>query len=322
MVSTLTQTDGIHNKTILITGTSSGIGLATAVYLAGQGHIVYGMMRKTSKIDAFEKAMHAMSSKLFKVIADITNKNEIDAAVKYILTREKKIDVVINNAGYGLVGTVESCTLEEQMDVFNVNYFGIVRIVQAILPQMRAQESGHIINISSCCGIVPFPVLENYSASKFALEGLSESMAVSLSPWNIKVSVLETGSVKTPAAQKEPVGTRVLGPFNPYSEFQKGGNTRNRENLANGDDPLDVAKCIEKIFQASKPHLRYQFGAFSESQAVGRYKDVTGDQSVQASIGYLGQVGLLPNPENPKNSIKNITGLDDGLTNTILSYLY
>ncbi len=278
---------------VLITGATSGIGLATAAFLAGHGFKVYGTYRTTSKTTELDQAIEKSQGCLVKILMDVTDTNSVDQAIKDILLKEKKIDVVINNAAYALTGTVESCSLEEQMALFDTNYFGIVRVLQAVLPHFREKQEGQLINIGSVVGITPFPAIENYSATKFALEGLTESMAISLSPFHIKVSIVEPGSVKTPAAVNQPMGTKDLGPDNPYEEFHRVGDQMCKESLASGQDPVGVAQLIHQVIMTKKPLLRYQCDAFAQTVAATRFKDPSGTEEVKKQIQELRGYGLL-----------------------------
>ncbi len=278
-------------KVVLVTGASSGIGLATAIHLAKTGFKVYAGVRKISPL--LDQKIQEFGKSLFKVILDVTDESSVQAAVSHILYNEKKIDILVNNAGYALVGTVESCTLKEQQDQFDVNVWGVVRMMQAVLPQMRDRKEGRILNIGSICGFAPLPTLEVYSASKFALAGLSESMSISLALFNIKVILLEPGSVKTLAAEKSPIATRFLGERNPYTDFLTKGDQMCKRSLASGPDPDDLAKLIHRIILTEKPHARYQFGDFSVQSAQERFTDPTGNRSVSDKIQYFRKEGLL-----------------------------
>lgn len=169
-------------KIVVITGASRGIGLVTAEYLAKNGYIVYGTMRSSSDSKNFDAIVERYPHHLFKVIMPLNEENEVKKCLGAIVEKEGKIDVLINNAVTYLMGTVESSTLEEQKEVFDINFFGAVRTIQAVLPSMRSNKSGYILNISSDADISPYSPKEIYSASKFALRGLTESMAASLSP--------------------------------------------------------------------------------------------------------------------------------------------
>jgi NAD(P)-dependent dehydrogenase (short-subunit alcohol dehydrogenase family) len=278
------------SKVVVITGASRGIGLITAQYLASQGYIVYGTVRSTSNPSKLDTAVERHKGNLFKVVMSLTNEQEIQKVMNSIIKDQGKIDVLINNAGYALVGTVESSTLQEQKDLFDINYFGPVRTIQAVLPQMRKNKQGMIINITTVSAISPFSPLENYSASKFALRGLSESMAASLSPWNIKTVIIEPATIRTMETTPDAVGSRDLGTPDPYNSI------RNYvEDSCEGQDPLDLAKLIEEIIETPNPHVRYQIGEFAHDIAARVYVDSTGDDMKKSNIEYYRSVGLIPN---------------------------
>lgn len=283
----------MEHSVVLITGATSGIGLSTAGYLAEQGFYVYGTYRSRSNTSELDQMIAKSNGRLEKILLDVTDTTSVNQTVKSIL-HNKKIDVVINNAAYALTGTVESCSLEEQKKLFDTNFFGAVRIIQAVLPHFRKVGKGQIINIGSVVDIAPFPAIEMYSASKFALAGLTESMAVSLSPFNIKVSLVEPGSVRTPAAINQPIGSNDLGISNPYIQFHKIADEMCKKNLASGEDPIEVAKLIHSIIREEKPKLRYPFGAFAKELADSRFKDPSGSLSVTSQIEQLSNYGLLP----------------------------
>ncbi|MBA3238405.1 MAG: SDR family oxidoreductase [Parachlamydiaceae bacterium] len=282
------------NAVVLITGATSGIGLATATYLAGRGYKVYGTCRHSSDTVELDQVIQKSRGLLEKVFMDVADEKSVQEAIKQILLH-KKIDVVINNAGYALLGTVESCTLKQQKKLFDTNFFGAVNVIQAVLPHFREQGKGQIINIGSVVGITPFPVLEIYSASKFALAGLTESMAVTLAPFNIKVSIVEPGSVQTLAASHHtPIGDKDLGLENPYIKFHEIGEQMCINNLASGRDPFELAQFIHAILQEEKPKLRYPFGDFAVSQVATRLKDPSGSINVDKQIQIFTESGLLP----------------------------
>lgn len=180
-------------RVVYITGAAQGIGFAIASRLAKIGYRVYAMVRNSSNASDLDKAVKEFSPQLTKLIGDVTEASSIEQNIQPIISESGRLDVVINNALHVIVGTCETCTIEEQKQSMDVNYFGAVRVLQSALPFMQKQRSGHIINISSVAGYEPFPHLESYVASKFALEGLTESLASHLSPWNIRVSLIEPG---------------------------------------------------------------------------------------------------------------------------------
>ncbi len=251
-------------RSVLITGAASGIGLATARQLQ-ESYNVHALVRKTSDTTELDKL------NITKIIADLTSTQQVQEALTH------PFDVVINNACQVLIGTCETCTIDEQQADMDINYFGHVRVLQATLPHMRAQKSGQIINISSVAGYEPFPHLESYVASKWALESLSESLATHLSQWNIKVSLIEPGGVKTKAPGDGALGTR---PIKEYQEFCLKAKQQMKDSYSGSMEPSVIAELIEEILETDKPHLRYPVGDFAKARAKARFQDPTGDQYV------------------------------------------
>ncbi len=275
-------------KVVVITGVSRGIGLVTAEHLAEQGYIVYGTVRESSDTTQFDIASKQYPENLFKIVTSLTDENLITTSFEAIVKNHGRIDVLINNAVMFLMGTAESTTVQEQKELFDINFFGPVRTIQAVLPSMREKKNGMIINISSDADISPYSPMEVYSASKYALRGLSESLSATLSPWNIKVSIIELSSVNTVDGNRVPVGTRFQGKHNPYALFH------DVEQSVDGDDPKDLAKFIESIIESPATHVRHQFGAFAEMRAKEIYIDPSGDEALKSNIEYYRSMGLLP----------------------------
>ncbi len=185
-------------KIILITGTSSGVGLETSVLLAKQGHRVYATMRNLAKSEKLGLHVSQENVDISILPLDVQNDQSIAVAVKTILKKEGRIDVLVNNAGAGFLGTMEQASMEEIHTVMDVNFYGAIRCMKAVLPIMRKQKSGHIINVSSVGGLVGQPMNEIYCAAKFALEGLTESIATYLFPYfGIHASLIEPGGIIT-----------------------------------------------------------------------------------------------------------------------------
>jgi len=174
-----------HSKTVLITGASSGMGRVTAHYLAQQGFRVYAGSRTPEKLQDIQGVI--------AIKLDITNPKNINEVIGSI----DKIDVLINNAGYGLVSTVEDVTEGEMMALFNINVFGLLRVTQAVIPKMRAQNQGVIINISSFLGKIGLPLFTLYNASKYAVEGITDSLRYELRDFNIRVHSIMPGFFDT-----------------------------------------------------------------------------------------------------------------------------
>lgn len=277
----------LNKKVVVITGASQGIGFTTAKYLAEQGYIVCAGVRKTSSREDLEKLIQQYPSTVIIANLDVTDENMIATSTKTILDRFGRIDVLINNACEIIMGPMEIQTIEEQQRVMNVNYFGPVRMIQAIAPIMRQQESGNIINISSVSGFSASPHFESYAASKFALEGLSEAMATNLAPWNIKISLIEPGPVRTQSplswnlGTRQTQGTQCFADYNEkiYTFFKK--RLTVQPNTPGFSEPIEIAQLIHNIITTDKPHLRYQVGPLAITMGEKRFKDVTGDSYIE-----------------------------------------
>lgn len=243
---------------MFITGGSSGIGKATAIYLSQKGYTVYGTGRKVS-------TGHHSDGFTF-IQMDITDSNSIDAAVKFILAKEKRIDVLINNAGLGMAGALEDCTKEEILNIFNTNVVGTLEVAKAVLPQMRLQNEGLIINVSSIMGRLSLPFRGIYSASKFALEAISETLSMEVRQFGIKVVCLEPGDFNTEINANRVVAQKSKSSiyaekFNPiYSQIT--------EEVGKSANPKYVAMVIEKIMLSKNPKLRYKAATWFQSFAV------------------------------------------------------
>lgn len=270
-------------KVVLITGCSTGIGLTTAVLLAKNKYKVYGTMRDLSKKDNLKNAKKANAKLEIKQL-DVTDETSIKKIVKEIIKKEGRINVLINNAGYGLRGTVETITLEEAKQQFETNVFGVIRVTQEVLPYMRKQKSGHIINISSLAGLRGLPCNDLYCASKFALEGLSESMASTLSLWNIKVTLIEPGPVSTDFLNRSlKHGKRFDGKENPYNEILEKTMKTLEERFKNAQEAEDVAQLIKEVIESKKPQFRYQTSEEGKKIAALKFKDITGDSLIEVA---------------------------------------
>lgn len=241
------------SKTIIITGTSSGIGFALAEYFGKKGNSVYGLSRKN------------VENPYFKAIpCDITDKSQIDNAVAEILKTESRIDVLINNAGMGMVGAVEDSAKDDITKLFNLNLIGAVQMMTAVMPKMREQKSGKIINISSIGSEMGLPFRGFYSASKSALDKVMEAMRYEVSQWNVDVCSLHLGDIKTNIAENR-VKTKVSEPYETI--FNKVYALMN-SHVDDGTEPLDVAVYIEKLLEKKKWKAHYYFGKFGQKIGV------------------------------------------------------
>lgn len=238
---------------IIITGTSTGIGYTLAEYFGKKGHKVFGLSRKN------------VESPFFTTIpTDITDDLQIKNAVAKILETEKRIDVLINNAGMGMVGSVEDSTKEDITKLFNLNLIGAVQMMSSVLPTMRSQKNGKIINISSIGSEMGLPFRGFYSASKSALDKVTEAMRYEVSPWDIEVCTLHLGDIKTKIAESR-VQTKVSEPY--LNTFEKIHALMNAH-VDKGTEPLDVAKYIDELLHKKNWKAHYYYGKFGQKIGV------------------------------------------------------
>lgn len=279
------------NKVVLVTGCSSGIGLATSVLLAKHNYKVYATMRDLSKKDKLEETAKEANVSLEILQLDVTDDISVKNAVKHITDKEGRIDILINNAAYGLRGTIENVTIDEVKQQFDTNFFGALRVTQQILPHMRQQKSGHIINISSVAGVRGNPYSDIYCATKFAVEAVSESMAPVISLWNIKVTLIEPGPVATDFPVRSlKYGARLGENENPYKEVRDAMKRLLEERFKTAQKPEEIAALIKEIIETEKPHFRYQTREDGKQIADSKFKDVTGDSVVEATRQQLNEL--------------------------------
>lgn len=246
------------NKVALVTGASSGIGAAAAARLSAAGYTVYGTSRRG-----------VAAGKPFETLAlDVTDDASVSGVVREVLGRAGRIDVLVNNAGVGvgLAGDEESSIAQAQA-IFNTNFFGTVRMTRAVVPHMRRQGSGRILNIGSGLGFLPMPYMAIYSASKHALEGYSESLDHELRTRGVRVVVIEPGITKTPFDANL---VEADSQIDDYRETRDALNKRYREVVAKGDTPEAVAEVILKAANAARPKLRYPVGSLATIQLLRR----------------------------------------------------
>jgi NAD(P)-dependent dehydrogenase (short-subunit alcohol dehydrogenase family) len=181
----------------VVTGSSTGIGFETSLLLARNGFYTYATMRDRLKTDKIEKIANKENLPLEVLSMDVDNDDSVRNAIHKIIDEKKKIDILVNNAGYGLFGALEDISIEEIKKQFETNLFGAIRTIKEVLPTMREQKNGIIINISSIAGVVGIPAECIYVSTKFALEGLTESISYELQPYGIKVVIIEPGVINT-----------------------------------------------------------------------------------------------------------------------------
>lgn len=261
------------NKVALVTGASSGIGEATAARLAAAGYTVYGTSRRGA----------AAGKSAFEMLAlDVTSDASVEAVVGEVLRRAGRIDLLVNNAGFGvgLAGDEES-TIAQAQAIFDTNFFGTVRMTRAVVPHMRRQAAGRILNMGSGLGIAPMPYMAIYSASKHALEGYSESLDHELRTRGVRVVVIE------PYVTKTPFDANLLEPdakLEEYGATRAVLNKRYLEVVAAGDAPEAVAEVVLKAATAARPKLRYPVGRVSTLQLLRRFAPGLVDAGIRRDL--------------------------------------
>jgi len=248
------------HQVALITGCSSGIGYETALMLGRNGFRTFATMRNTKKSDSLQEIIRKEGLDVSIRQLDVNENASIENTINNIKNEANRIDVLINNAGFGLVGFFEDLTLDEIRDQFETNFFGVLNITKKIIPIMRLQKSGTIINISSGAGQVGFPGISAYVSTKFAIEGFSESLTYELLPYGIKVVIIEPGVIKTNFFRNCKVSEHSVKKNSTYStsldKFQK-----NIEIMQeHATSPTDVAKVIIQVLGNSEPKQRYIVG--------------------------------------------------------------
>jgi NAD(P)-dependent dehydrogenase (short-subunit alcohol dehydrogenase family) len=267
------------SEVVLITGASRGLGLSIAEILTKAGYIVYAGHRANSSLEKLEEIQKS-SPHLHPLLMDVTDQESVDKAIAVIMTEEGHIDALINNAGILITGSLENLTIEEAKLIFDVNFFGMTRVTQAVLPIMRVQKKGRIIQISSRSGFRPLPHISFYAASKFALEGCSETLAAALKPWNIHISLIEPGPMDTEMDQLARYGSRLAFEEDPYgSIFQSAGLLESDPQSA--QSTREVALIVKEALEAEHPYFRYQTTEKIKDQAAMRLVDITGQTAIE-----------------------------------------
>jgi NAD(P)-dependent dehydrogenase (short-subunit alcohol dehydrogenase family) len=244
-------------RVFLITGVSSGFGRALSKAALTAGHTVIGTVRSEAAIAEFEK-LHA--DRAHGVVLDVTDFAAIESTIKDIAERVGPIDVLVNNAGYGHEGTLEESPLDELLRQFNVNVFGAVAMIKAVLASMRVRRTGHIINITSMGGLVALPGISYYCGSKFALEGISESLEKELRGFNIKVTSVAPGSFRTDWAGRSMVRTeRSIDDYD--SVFKPIRRARAAKDGKQAGDPAKAAQVLLDIIANDNPPVHLVLGS-------------------------------------------------------------
>ena len=243
-------------KTALVTGASSGIGQATALKLAELGYTVYAGARRVERMsDLADRGIRTKA-------VDVTDDGSMVALVEAIIDETGRVDVLVNNAGYGLYGALEDVPIEEARRQLEVNVFGLARLTQLVLPQMRAQRDGYIVNVSSMGGKIWEPLGSWYHASKFAVEGLSDSLRVEVAEFGVKVVIIQPGTIRSEwsGIAADQLEATALG--TPYAGQAKimGAVLRGVDQMWLASGPAVVAEAIAKAVQSPRPRTRYVVG--------------------------------------------------------------
>ena len=246
-------------KVAIVTGTSSGIGFETSLALAREGYFTYATMRDTTKSNKIKEIAQKENLKINVLELDVDDEKSVKSAITQILDQKQRIDVLVNNAGWGLWGCVEDVSVDEFKEQFETNFFSIIRLIQEVAPTMRKQSSGTIVNVSSVVGRIGFPASPAYISSKFALEGLSESMRFEFAPFGVDVIIIEPGVIKTDfmknmkMAKKSELDTV-------YKDITTKVVSGVKMMVEMGTPPKEVANTIVKAIKDKNPLPRYVVG--------------------------------------------------------------
>jgi len=268
------------SKVVLITGASSGMGKLTAEFLSKNGYIVYAGTREENPKSTLEN--------LTNIYIDVTKTDSIKSAVSLIIEKEGKIDVLVNNAGYGLLATIEDGTDEEMFNQFDVNVFGLIKTTREVLPYMRKAKSGVIINISSFLGKMGLPLLAHYNASKYAVEGIVDSLRFETMPYNIRVHSIQSGLFGTNFAKKGlVVNEKTTSEDSPYKELVAHFVPIVAKAINEGPNPQPIADAVKDIIEDKNSEIFVPVGVEAETFIPMRksMKDLEFEQKIKETFG-------------------------------------
>ena len=246
-------------KVALVTGSSSGIGFETSLALARNGFHTFATMRDLGKDEKIKQIIEKEDLSIEILELDVDSEESVNRAIKTVSEKKGRIDVLVNNAGYGMWGTVEDVSIDEFKKQFETNFFSIIRLIQKVAPIMRKQSSGNIVNISSVAGRIGFPVSPAYISSKFALEGLSESLRFELMPFGINVIIIEPGVIKTNFFDSMKMSEKSQQDST-YKEITDKVISGVKMMAEMGTHPKEVADVVIKTLGEEKPLPRYVIG--------------------------------------------------------------
>ena len=250
----------MNSKVALVTGASSGIGEATAQRLAKAGYKVYGTSRRIGQADRQPFEMLPL---------DVTSDESVETAVRMLMRQEGRIDLLVNNAGFGVAPAgAEESSIEQARSIFDTNFFGMIRMIRAVVPHMRRQRAGRIINIGSVLGFLPMPYMALYSATKHAVAGYSEALDHELRTQGIRVTVVEPAYINTPFDANL---MKPDAPLDVYRDIRAGVEKRVKEVLVDADGPDVVAEMVLKAALAARPKIHYAPGLASRMRLLRRF---------------------------------------------------
>jgi len=251
--------NAIMEKVALVTGSSSGIGLETSLALARNGFHTFATMRDVSKDEEIKEVVRKENLNVEILQLDVDNEESVNEAINIVMEKKDRIDVLVNNAGYGMWGTVEDVSIDEFKEQFETNFFSIIRLIHKVAPIMRKQSYGNIVNISSVAGRIGFPVSPAYISSKFALEGLSESLRFELMPFGVNVIIIEPGVIKTNFFDSMKLAKKSQHDST-YKDITEKVISGVKMMAEMGTHPKEVADTVIKVLKEEKPLPRYVVG--------------------------------------------------------------
>ncbi|MDQ3836260.1 MAG: SDR family oxidoreductase [Thermoproteota archaeon] len=283
-----------ERKVAVVTGSSSGIGYATVLRLARSGYFTFATMRHKAKGLDLAKVAENEDLRIQIEQLDVTDDISIKGAIDRIHSTMGRIDVLVNNAGYSLVGSLENLSMKQIQEQLDTNLLGNVRVTGRVLPVMRKQRSGTIVNVSSVMGRLGIPGFSIYAASKFALEGLTESLAYEVEPFGIRVILIEPAVVKTKMFNNAAIGQDFMQPDSPYHDLLVGVNAKMKAWMESASTPEEVAETMLQAITSSDPNLRYPIG-LTAADLLKKRKAMT-DQQFQEYM----ENSMINPPSSPK----------------------
>lgn len=270
-------------QTALVTGASTGIGLATAVTLAKSDYTVTATVRSLDSADGLRRAADAAGVQLAITDLDVTDQDSVDSAVEGVLAQHGQLDVLVNNAGRGRVGTTERIDVDQLQATLDVNLIGVWRMTRAALPHMRTRGTGRIVTVTSIGGVVAQPFNDAYCAAKFAVEGMMESLAPVAAEFGVDVILIEPGAVATNFVQNVDGLSAVGDPDDPYLPLLQTYLTNMAAVFDQAQSPQDVADVVLAALTDVSPKLRYQTSDSVTERAATKLADTTGSEALEVA---------------------------------------